>query len=102
MRFIVYGAGAVGGVLGARLAQGGHEVLLVARGAHYEAIAEGGLRFESPEGTEVLDIPVVRDPGSIRFGTDDVVVLSTKSQDSFPVLESLADCAPPTLPVLCA
>ena len=102
MRFIVYGAGAVGGVLGARLAQGGHEVLLVARGAHYEAIAEGGLRFESPERTEVLDIPVVSDPGSIRFGTEDVVVLSTKSQDSFPVLETLADWAPPTLPVLCA
>jgi 2-dehydropantoate 2-reductase len=102
MRFIVYGAGAVGGVLGASLVQGGHEVLLVARGAHYEAIADGGLRFESPEGAAVLDIPVVSDPGSIRFGTEDVVVLSTKSQDSFPVLEILADLAPPTLPVLCA
>ena len=38
MRFVVFGAGAIGGVIGARLAEGGHEVALVARGRHLEAI----------------------------------------------------------------
>jgi len=37
MRYIVIGAGAIGGTIGARLHQSGHEVLLIARGPHYEA-----------------------------------------------------------------
>ena len=35
MRFVVYGAGAIGGVLGGRLHEAGHEVVLIARGAHF-------------------------------------------------------------------
>ena len=42
MRFVVLGAGAVGGVIGGRLAQHGHDVVLIARGAHYEAIRDAG------------------------------------------------------------
>ncbi|HEX4815061.1 MAG TPA: 2-dehydropantoate 2-reductase N-terminal domain-containing protein [Nonomuraea sp.] len=38
MRYIVIGAGAVGGTIGARLHQGGHDVLLIARGAHHDAL----------------------------------------------------------------
>ena len=38
MRFVIFGAGAIGGVVGARLHQGGLEVALIARGAHLEAI----------------------------------------------------------------
>ena len=49
MRFVVYGAGAVGGVIGAHLFRGGHDVTLIARGAHQEAIRERGLRFDTPE-----------------------------------------------------
>jgi 2-dehydropantoate 2-reductase len=44
MRFIVYGAGAVGGVVGALLAEAGEEVVLIARGSHAEAIRRSGLR----------------------------------------------------------
>ena len=40
MRYIIYGAGAVGGVIGARLAQRGHDVVLIARGAHLDAIRD--------------------------------------------------------------
>src|SRR5690349_13434290 len=43
VRFVVYGAGAVGGVVGARLFQSGADVVLVARGSHHDAIASDGL-----------------------------------------------------------
>ncbi|HLG01078.1 MAG TPA: 2-dehydropantoate 2-reductase N-terminal domain-containing protein, partial [Acidimicrobiia bacterium] len=47
MRVVVYGAGAVGGVVGARLFQAGHDVTLIARGDHYAAIRERGLRVDA-------------------------------------------------------
>ncbi|MGH8979077.1 MAG: 2-dehydropantoate 2-reductase N-terminal domain-containing protein, partial [Acidimicrobiia bacterium] len=40
----MYGAGAVGGVVGAQLCRAGHDVVLIARGAHHDAIAAHGLR----------------------------------------------------------
>ena len=43
MKYVVYGAGAVGGVIGGLLHQAGHPVTLVARGAHLTAIRAGGL-----------------------------------------------------------
>ncbi|MBA3821458.1 MAG: ketopantoate reductase family protein, partial [Deltaproteobacteria bacterium] len=42
MQFVVVGAGAIGGLVGARLAQAGHVVTLVARGAHLDAIRTTG------------------------------------------------------------
>ena len=45
MRFVVYGAGAIGGVVGGRLAQHGHDVVLIARGDHHDAIRDDGLRL---------------------------------------------------------
>ena len=42
MRFVMYGAGAIGGVVGAQLHEHGHEVVLIARGAHYDAIRDVG------------------------------------------------------------
>ena len=53
-RFVVYGAGAIGGVLGARLFAAGHAVVLIARGAHLAAIHADGLRVESPDDTQSL------------------------------------------------
>ena len=83
MRFVVYGAGAIGGVVGARLAQHGHDVVLIARGAHLDAIRAHGLTLEDPTGSAVL---TCRSPGqpaeSSAFATDDVVVLAMKSQDT--------------------
>ena len=70
MRFVVYGAGAVGGVIGGRLAEHGHDVALIARGAHYEAIREHGLTVESPETTVTVPVEVVDHPSKLTF-TDD-------------------------------
>ncbi len=102
MRFIVLGAGAIGGVVGGRLAQHGHEVVLIARGANYEAIRDNGLRIESPDAVATLQIPVVDTPASITWSSDDVLILATKTQDTESALDQLAPTAPRTLPILCA
>jgi 2-dehydropantoate 2-reductase len=102
MRFIVYGAGAVGGVIGARLHQHGHDVVLIARGAHLEAIVSRGLRLQSPTEDVVLRIPTVGAPAQIGFGPGDVVLLCTKSQDTIGAALALSACAPPELRIVSA
>jgi 2-dehydropantoate 2-reductase len=101
MRFIVLGAGAIGGVIGGRLAQHGHDVVLIARGANYEAIRDNGLRIESPDDVVTLRIPVVDSPSGISWRGDDVLLLATKTQDTETALDALAS-APSTLPIFCA
>ena len=102
MRFVVLGAGAVGGTIGGRLHQHGHNALLIARGANYEAIRDRGLRLESPDESVSLPVPVVEHPAGISWTADDVLVLATKTQDTEAALETLASVAPPGLPVFCA
>jgi 2-dehydropantoate 2-reductase len=101
VRFVVLGAGAVGGVVGARLHQSGHDVVLVARGAHLDAIVSRGLRLESHEGTATLEIEAVPDVGGIEWRGDEVVLLAVKSQDTEAALGALARLAPPGIAVVC-
>ena len=51
MRFAVLGAGAIGAYLGAALARGGADVVLIARGAHLEAMRRNGVRVISERGS---------------------------------------------------
>src|SRR5258708_3229824 len=94
MRFIVYGAGAVGGVIGGGVAEHGHEVVLVARGDHLSAIDEQGLRLESPEGARTIRIAAVDHPDKLSWSDGDVVLLAVKSQDTAGALDALAATAP--------
>src|SRR5689334_16284648 len=99
-RFVVYGAGAIGGVVGARLHRRGHEVTLVARGAHYEAVRDRGLTLVMPGGEpETLEIPVVDRVGAALPDEETAVLLAMKSQDTELALRDLAACAPPDAPV---
>jgi 2-dehydropantoate 2-reductase len=102
MRFVVYGAGAVGGVVSARLAQAGHEVVLIARGDHHDAIRDHGLRLDAPD-TEPLvqHLPVAAHPAEVDFRDDDVVLLAMKSQHTGDALDALVAHAPPTIAVVC-
>jgi 2-dehydropantoate 2-reductase len=100
VRYIFYGAGAIGGTLGARLFEAGREVVLIARGEHGRAIAAHGLRFGTPEGWRTLRIPVVAHPGELTLAPDDVVVLAMKSQDTEDALVTLAPLAPPEIAVV--
>ena len=101
MRFVVFGAGAIGGVIGARLHQSGHEVTLIARGAHYEAIRRDGLTLETPTERAVLEIAVADSPDAIDWTGEEVVLLAVKSQDTSGALLALRDAAPPHTPVVC-
>jgi 2-dehydropantoate 2-reductase len=103
MRYIIYGAGAIGGTIGASLFEAGREVVLIARGEHGRTIAAQGLRFGSPlGGWRVLPIPVVEHPRELTIGAGDVVVLSMKSQDTEAALEALAWVASRDAHIVCA
>ncbi|MCW2948500.1 MAG: Ketopantoate reductase ApbA/PanE domain protein [Actinoallomurus sp.] len=102
MRIVVYGAGAVGGVIGARLFQQGHDVTLIARGAQHEAIRDRGLRFDTPEESVTLPIPVADRPAAVTFRPGDVVLLAMKTQDTAAALAELSAVAPPQVVVASA
>ena len=100
-RYLVVGAGAVGGVIGARLSRAGFEVELVARGAHLAALRARGLRLRSPEGDATLAVSAVAHPAEHAFGDDSVVLLAVKTQDAEAALAELASCAGSETPVVC-
>jgi 2-dehydropantoate 2-reductase len=107
MRYLVVGAGAIGGVIGGRLFEAGRDVTLVARGPHLNAIRKHGLRLDSPAGTDVLPVAVVGHPADIDWPTGTpvdeavVVLLAVKSHQTVAALSALAEVAPPSTPVLC-
>ncbi|MFD9859626.1 ketopantoate reductase family protein [Streptomyces alboflavus] len=110
MRYIMIGAGAIGGSVGGRLAEAGHEVVLVARGAHHEALRERGLTLRTPDGTRTHRPPVVQDPADLgELRADDVLVLAVKTQDAEAALDAWAvrpveggTTAAEALPLVCA
>jgi 2-dehydropantoate 2-reductase len=81
MRFVVVGTGAIGGVVGGKLAAAGHDVVLVARGAQFAAIRERGLRIETPAGPMTVTAPVVDRVDAVDWRDDDVALVATKTQD---------------------
>ncbi|MBL1084291.1 ketopantoate reductase family protein [Streptomyces actinomycinicus] len=92
MRYIIIGAGAVGGTVGGRLAQAGREVVLVARGRHLAALREHGLRLRVPQGESTYRLPAVDGPGPLgELRADDVLVLAVKTQDTVAALDTWAD-----------
>lgn len=100
-RLVIIGAGAVGGVVGARLAEAGVDVTLVARGAHAAAMEHDGLILAEPTRTVRIPVPVVRTVAAARIDAFTVVAIAVKSQDIGAVLGELQDCAPPQTPIAC-
>ncbi|MGO8864139.1 MAG: ketopantoate reductase family protein [Acidimicrobiales bacterium] len=100
MRVVVYGAGAIGGLVGARLHQQGLDVTLIARGAHAEALT-AGLVLESPAETVTLSIPVVTQPAAVEWSPDTIVLLGVKGQQTEQVLAELVAVAPFDTPIVC-
>lgn len=101
MRYVVIGAGAVGGTIGARLAEAGRDVVLVARGRHLEAIRRDGLRLDDPDRSRALRIPAAASVDEVDWRPGDVALCATKTQDSEAVLDALAARAPDVV-VVCA
>ena len=101
MRIVVVGAGAVGGVVLANLALAGTPVLAVARGEHGRVIRDSGLRYQSPAGEQIVDLPVVVSVREVDFTAGDVVVLAVKSQDTGATLTDLRAAGATDQPVVC-
>ena len=89
MRICVVGAGAIGGMLGVKLAVAGHEVSLVARGAHLEAIRSRGLRLVMSDGTEHVAEEVSATADIRACGEQDLVILGVKAHQLPPLVDDL-------------
>jgi len=87
MKLCVYGAGAVGGLMAAWLARAGHDVSVVARGAHLEAMRRSGLRVRSQNGVESFQIKAAGDPREL--GPQDYVLVTVKAQSLTDVAQSM-------------
>jgi len=102
MRYVIYGAGAIGATIGGRLHHAGSDVTLIARGAHREALERDGLRLQTPDADDLLRVPVAEAPNGLDLGPKDVVVLAMKGQDAVPARDALAVAADPGVAVVCA
>jgi 2-dehydropantoate 2-reductase len=77
MEVVVYGAGAIGSLVGARLHEAGADVRLIGRETQVAAIRGNGLLVKAPEESHVVRLPA----RTTLDGTADVILLTVKSQD---------------------
>jgi 2-dehydropantoate 2-reductase len=91
MKICVYGAGAVGGHLAARLHRAGAQVSVIARGAHLAAIKANGLQVHAIDGTHHAPVQAAADPAEL--GPQDAVFVTVKA----PALPSVAAAIAPLL-----
>src|SRR5580700_4730415 len=105
MRFVVLGAGAIGGAVGGRLYQQGFDVTLVARGDHGRAL-RAGLVLEDPKEKVTLPIPAAEHVAAVSWegdaDGDAVVLLAVKGQHTDQALAQLMEASvPSTTPIVC-
>ena len=89
MKICVVGAGAIGGLLGVKLAQVGQELTLIARGTHLEAIQRDGLKLVRADGTESLAANVTASSNMRDCGPQDLVILALKAHQIAPVVDEI-------------
>lgn len=100
MKFCVYGAGAIGGYLAAELALAGHDVCVIARGPHLEAIREHGLKLLIQGREKVARLAASDDPR--EFGPQDFVVCALKAPQAYEAAPAFAPLLGPTTAVVTA
>ena len=100
MRFVIYGAGGIGGTIGARLFLAGYEVLLIARGEHLRSIQTDGMRFVTPSLDKHINIPAVGHPKEAALSDNDVVIMCMKGQHTEDALRELYAHAPDSIAVV--
>ncbi|MFT4262550.1 MAG: 2-dehydropantoate 2-reductase N-terminal domain-containing protein [Nocardioides sp.] len=101
MHYVIYGAGAVGGVIGGNLFRNGVPVTLVARGQHLAAMrANGGLTLDLEDGPELLDMPLALNASEVEWRDDSVVLLCVKGQQTAAALDDLQAHAPVSTPIV--
>ena len=99
MRICVFGAGAIGGYVAAKLAMAGRaRPVLIARGAHLDAIRANGLTLA--EGGEEATIAVEASANGADFGEQDYVLLALKAHSIAPALDAIAPLLGPETAVV--
>ncbi len=99
MKIAVIGSGGVGGYYGGLLAQQGHAVTFVARGAHLEAIRKNGLQIKSVHGDFTVK-PAATAESPAEIGPVDLVLFCTKTYDTDRAAESIRPILTPETAVL--
>lgn len=87
MKVCIFGAGAIGGFIGARLALAGDSVSLVARGPHLEAIRARGLTLRS--GGEEATVRVAASDNAAELGIHDFVIVALKAHSVPAVVDDI-------------
>lgn len=101
MKIAIVGAGAIGGLLGGACAQAGHEVSLVARGAHLEALRRSGLTVRwLDRGERTYRLRATSEPREL--GVQDAVIIALKAHSIGPMLPRLRPLLAETTPVVTA
>ena len=98
MKLCIYGAGGIGGHLAARLAAGGAQVSVVARGAQLDGIRRHGLRVETPTGTLAAKVQAAADPAEL--GPQDAILVTVKAPALASVAAAIGPLIGPAAPVL--
>ena len=101
MRICVVGAGAIGGLLAARLAQAGEDVSVIARGPHLAAIRANGLTLIEEDGSR-FSAPVKATQQLTEPGPQDVVILGMKAHQVGDVLDTLPSLLGPETMIVTA
>ena len=89
-RYIVFGAGAIGSILGAALHRSGQDAVLVGRGSHVQAIRKEGLQLISEGVLRRIKVSAIADFRGLKPRSDDVLLLTVKSQDTEAAAKQLS------------
>lgn len=89
MKICIVGAGAIGGMLGVKLALTGHDVTLILRGANLEAVQQNGLTLIEENGRELLAKPIKATANMAQAGVQDLIILGLKAHQVSAVAADL-------------
>ncbi len=99
MKVCIFGAGAIGGYMGVKLAKAGADVSLVARGPHLAAMQEKGLTLIEEEG-ETTTVPVTASDDHAALGVQDYVIVTLKAHSVPPVVSKMAPLIGPNTTIV--
>jgi 2-dehydropantoate 2-reductase len=98
MKVCIFGAGAIGGYMGVKLAKAGADVSLVARGPHLAAMQEQGLTLIEEGETTTVSVTASDDPAAL--GVQDYVIVTLKAHSVPPVVSKMAPLIGPNTTIV--
>jgi 2-dehydropantoate 2-reductase len=98
MKVCIFGAGAIGGYMGVKLAKAGADVSLVARGPHLAAMQEKGLTLIEEGETTTVPVKASGDPAAL--GVQDYVIVTLKAHSVPPVVSKMAPLIGPNTTIV--